>query len=148
LNERSNRGFLEVREATLKRTIGLVLAGGLAVLAAGCTARRGGVGGAPIYRAQASTPAEGRSATASAASQVRDFNLRVKCPGVHLAKTDLKWSDARIMKHYGITKDQIAECEAWQAAQPKGYVPPPPSAAAFDGSNAAPQSHPGIRTDL
>ena len=67
----------------------------------------------------------GGTQTASAAG-VRDFNLQVKCPGIHLEKTKLKWDDDKIMTHENVTPDEIASCERFTAAQPKGYVPPPP----------------------
>ncbi len=50
----------------------------------------------------------------------------VKCPGIHLEKTGLGWTDGKIVEHENVSADQIGQCEAWTAAQPKGYVPPPP----------------------
>jgi hypothetical protein len=61
---------------------------------------------------------------------MRDFNLQVKCPGIHLEKTKLKWDDDKIMSHENVTPEEIANCEAFTASQPKGYVPPPPGGAA------------------
>jgi hypothetical protein len=107
----------------MKRTIGFALALGLAVSVAGC-ASQGGGGGAGAPSAAASTG--GTTATTEAAGSVRDFNLRVRCPGIHLEKTKLGWSDEKIMEHENVSKDDIGRCEAWAAAQPKGYVPPPP----------------------
>jgi hypothetical protein len=120
----------------MKRTIGLALASGLAFLVAGCAAGGGGGTGA-------STGAEGSSAADAAAKQqaaassgVRDFNLQVKCPGIHLEKTKLKWDDEKIESHENVTPEEIANCEAFTAAQPKGYVPPPPGGAATANAGA------------
>lgn len=113
----------------MKRTLGLALASGLAMLvAAGCAAQGGMGGGASAGPEAATTPSGAQTASASAgsASAIRDFNLQVKCPGIHLEKTKLNWSDDKIMSHENVTPDQIASCEAWTASQPKGYVPPPP----------------------
>ncbi len=106
----------------MKRTIGFALALGLAVSVAGCASQ--GVGSAGASSAAASTG--GTAATAGAAGSIRNFNLRVRCPGIHLEKTELGWSDEKIMEHENVSKDDITRCEAWAAAQPKGYVPPPP----------------------
>jgi hypothetical protein len=126
-----------IRNARMKSAIATLLACGLAVLAVGCAGAgdRGGI--APSSQAQSPTPAGGRSAISPTAYEIRDFNLRVKCPGIHLAKTELKWSERRIMAHYQVTEDQIARCEAWEAAQPKGYIPIPPSGAALDRGQTA-----------
>jgi len=113
----------------MKRTIGFALASGLALLVAGC-AQMGGGAGTPSGggEASASAPAGGGTQTASNAA-VRDFNLQVKCPGIHLEKTKLKWDDDKIQSHENVTPDEIASCEAFTAAQPKGYVPPAPGGA-------------------
>jgi hypothetical protein len=106
----------------MKRTIGFALALGLAVSVAGC-ATSGAGGGAG---ASAAAPASSGGAATAEAGSIRNFNLRVRCPGIHLEKTTLGWSDEKIMEHENVNKDDIARCEAWAAAQPKGYVPPPP----------------------
>ena len=119
----------------MKRTIGFALASGLALLVAGCAQMGGGgTGAAPSGggEASASAPAGGGAQTSSSSTAVRDFNLQVKCPGIHLEKTKLKWDDDKIMSHENVTTDEIASCEAFTAAQPKGYVPPAPG-----GANAA-----------
>lgn len=107
----------------MKRTIGIALASGLALLVAGCATGGGGSAGGGGAGGEAAS--SGGTATASAGG-VRDFNLQVKCPGIHLEKTKLNWSDDKIMSHENVTPDEIAACERWVAAQPKGYVPPPP----------------------
>jgi hypothetical protein len=126
----------------MKRTIGFALASGLALLVAGC-AQTGGGAGAPAGGGEGSAPAAsaGGAQTAAASSAVRDFNLQVKCPGIHLEKTKLKWDDDKIMSHENVTTEEIASCEAFTAAQPKGYVPPAPggtAAAAAPASGSAP----------
>jgi hypothetical protein len=103
----------------MKGTIGLALASGLALLVAGCASQGGGSSAAPAAGATPAAP------TASEPAATRNFNLAVKCPGVHWEKTQ-KWSDARIMEQESIDASDIAACEQWVAAQPKGYVPPPP----------------------
>ncbi len=117
----------------MKGTIGLALASGLALLVAGCATGGGGT--------QTGSQGGGATTTASAgsASTVRDFNLQVKCPGIHLEKTKLNWSDDKIEDHENVSQDDIASCEAWQASQPKGYVPPPPTGI----SAATPTKQPG-----
>ncbi len=122
----------------MKRTIGFALASGLAFLVAGCAA---GGGGAGTGASAGGEGAAGGAQTASAggvATGVRDFNLQVKCPGIHLEKTKLKWDDDKIMSHENVTQDEIASCEAFTAAQPKGYVPPPPTGAAMVGNATGP----------
>jgi hypothetical protein len=113
----------------MKRTISFALASGLAFLVAGCAA--GGGGSAAPAGGGASA---GGAQTASANTAVRDFNLQVKCPGIHLEKSKLKWSDDKIMEHENVTPEDIAACEAFTASQPKGYVPPPPGQAAMVGN--------------
>jgi hypothetical protein len=123
----------------MKRTIGFALASGLALLVAGC-AQMGGGAGAPSGGGEAASSAAGGgggSQTASASTAVRDFNLQVKCPGIHLEKTKLKWGDDKIQEHENVTPDEIASCEAFTAAQPKGYVPPPPGGATAAAPAAA-----------
>jgi len=69
----------------------------------------------------------------------RNFNLEVKCPGVHYMKTHGK-SDEDITSQLQMDKSEIDACEAWAAAQPKGYVPPPATGttAQAGGSPTAP----------
>jgi hypothetical protein len=101
----------------MRRTIGLLLASGLAMLVAGCASTGGGA-----------APAGGAAATGGAAAQsvsLRNFNLRVKCPGVHTLKLH-GWTDQQIEAQLSVEPDDIAACEKWVAEQPKGYVPPPP----------------------
>ena len=122
----------------MKRTIGFALASGLAFLVAGCAAG-GGAGTGASAGGEGSAPAAGGGAqTASASSSVRDFNLQVKCPGIHLEKTKLKWDDDKIMSHENVTPEEIASCEAFTASQPKGYIPPPPGGAAMVGNATGP----------
>jgi len=125
----------------MKRTIGFALASGLALLVAGC-AQMGGTGASG--GGASATPGEGAAGaqTASASSVVRDFNLQVKCPGIHLEKTKLKWDDDKIMSHENVTPDEIASCEAFTASQPKGYVPPPPGGTASAPAPAPAGSEP------
>ncbi len=99
----------------MKTTIGLALASGLFVIVAGCAA-----GGGAKTAATA-----GGGSVASAGGEIRNFNLEVKCPGVHYLKTHGK-SDADIMEQLQMEQSDIDACAAWAAAQPKGYVPPPP----------------------
>ena len=106
----------------MKRTIGFALALGLAVSVAGCASGEAGGAGPPSGAASTA----GATATAETGGSIRNFNLRVRCPGIHLEKTKLGWSDEKIMGHENVSKDDINRCEAWAAAQPKGYVPPPP----------------------
>jgi hypothetical protein len=105
----------------MKWTIGLLLASGLAFLVAGCAST--GAGGAPAaggtQTAAAGGPAGGQ------APSLRNFNLRVKCPGVHELKSH-GWSDQQIMQQLSVDESDIPACEQWVASQPKGYVPPPP----------------------
>lgn len=125
----------------MKRKIGLALATGLALLIAGCSGQStsggssGGGGGAG-----AAPP------TGAAATTARNFNLAVKCPGVHWEKKH-GWSDQQIMQQESVEAEDIPACEQWVQAQPKGYVPPPPggstpakgpSAPAGGGSAPAP----------
>jgi hypothetical protein len=128
----------------MKRKIGLALATGLALLIAGCSSQStsGGSTGGGAAGAPAGNPA--------VASTARNFNLAVKCPGVHWEKKH-GWSDQQIMQQESLEAEDIPACEQWVQAQPKGYVPPPPggtapakgpSAPAGCGAPApAPESH-------
>jgi hypothetical protein len=121
----------------MKRTIGLALASGLAFLVAGCAAG-GGSGTGASGGGEASAGAGGAQTASASTPGMRDFNLQVKCPGIHLEKTKLKWDDNKIMSHENVTPDEIASCEAFTASQPKGYVPPPPTGAAMVGNATMP----------
>ena len=112
----------------MKRTIGFALASGLAFLVAGCAAGGGG-GGGSIHGWGSVGGWRVVLRPLRLSSTVRDFNLQVKCPGIHLEKTKLKWDDDKIMSHENVSPQEIASCEAFTAAQPKGYVPPPPGGA-------------------
>ena len=121
----------------MKRTIGLALASGLAFLVAGCAAGGGGgTGASPGGEGSSAADAQAKQ-QAAASSGVRDFNLQVKCPGIHLEKTKLKWDDDKIESHENVTPEEIASCEAFTAAQPKGYVPPPPGGASTANAGGA-----------
>ena len=61
--------------------------------------------------------------TAAATTTARNFNLAVKCPGVHYLKKK-GWSDQQIMQQESVEAEDIPACEQWVQAQPKGYVPP------------------------
>jgi hypothetical protein len=111
----------------MKRKIGLALATGLALLVAGCSSQSSssGGGGTSGSAAPAQAPA--------VAETSRNFNLAVKCPGVHWEKKH-GWSDAQIMQQESVEEGDIPACEQWVAAQPKGYVPPPPGGAVAEKS--------------
>jgi len=104
----------------MKRKIGLALAAGLALLVAGCASENTGGSSGGGGSAAGAPPV-----TAAAASTSRNFNLAVKCPGVHWEKTH-GWSDQQIMQQESLDSQDIPACEQWVQAQPKGYVPPPP----------------------
>jgi len=116
----------------MKRKIGLALATGLALLIAGCSSQStsgGSAGGGGAAGAPAGNPA--------VASTARNFNLAVKCPGVHWEKKH-GWSDQQIMQQESLEAEDIPACEQWVQAQPKGYVPPPPGGAVAEKSPTAP----------
>ncbi len=115
----------------MRRKIGLALASGLALLVAGCASQ----GGAPFP----SGPGETSSAATrtSAPTATRNFNLAVKCPGVHWEKTH-GWSNQQIMQQESLDEGDIPACEQWVQAQPKGYVPPPPPGTTAAAKPAAP----------
>jgi hypothetical protein len=112
----------------MRRMIGFALASGLALLVAGCAGQGGGekFPAGPGDTSSAATRANVPAAT-------RNFNLAVKCPGVHWEKTH-GWSNQQIMQQESLDENDIPACEQWVAAQPKGYVPPPPA-----GTTAAAQ---------
>ena len=115
----------------MKRIIGFALATGLALLVAGCASENGGAG--------AGGAAAGGTAQAQPAA-ARNFNLAVKCPGVHYLHKK-GWTDQQIMEQESLTEAaDIPACEEWVAHQPKGYVPAAPpgstSAEAVKASNA------------
>jgi hypothetical protein len=104
----------------MKRKIGFALAAGLALLVAGCSSQDSGSAGT------GGGAAGGSSAPAVTTS--RNFNLAVKCPGVHWEKTH-GWSNDQIMQQESLDAQDIPACEQWVQAQPKGYVPPAPGGA-------------------
>ena len=116
----------------MKRKIGLALATGLALLIAGC-ASESSSGGASSSGKESSAPAP----TGAAASTARNFNLAVKCPGVHWEKKH-GWSDQQIMQQESVEEEDIPACEQWVQAQPKGYVPPPPGGTVAEKGSTAP----------
>ncbi len=105
----------------MKTTIGLALASLLMV--AGCSTSSSSGGATP--GAAAGGGGQTVASAGGGGGSIRNFNLEVKCPGVHYLKTHGK-SDADIMQQIQIEQSDIDACEAWAAAQPKGYVPPPP----------------------
>lgn len=107
----------------MRRTIGLLLAGGLAVMVAGCASTGGGSAG-PTTTGAGSGPGQ-QTASADTSRVARDFNLRVKCPGVHEEKMH-GWTDQQIMAQESVVEEDIPACMAWVQNQPKGFVPPPP----------------------
>ena len=111
----------------MKRKIGLALAMGLALLIAGCASQSGG----------SSSGGGGSAPPVAAASTSRNFNLAVKCPGVHWEKTH-GWTDQQIMDQESLDSQDIPACEQWVQAQPKGYVPPPPGGTAPAKGPSAP----------
>ena len=120
----------------MKRKIGLALAAGLALLVAGCASQSssGGSTGGGTGGGGANNPAMGNP---SVAATSKNFNLAVKCPGVHWEKKH-GWSDQQIMQQESVEQEDIPACEQWVQAQPKGYVPPPPGGGAPAGGGAAP----------
>jgi hypothetical protein len=108
----------------MKRKIGLALATGLALLIAGC-ANQGGGGGEKFPAGPGQTGSEAVRSSTQISSTARNFNLAVKCPGVHWEKKH-GWSDQQIMQQESLEQEDIPACEQWVEAQPKGYVPPPP----------------------
>src|SRR5215469_1877765 len=128
----------------MRRTIELLLfSAGLAFLVAGCANQGGGT-------ASASAPAGGQAAQGGTAAapaageSMRDFNLRVKCPGVHELKQH-GWSDAQIIQQLSVTQEDIPACEQWVQQQPKGYVPPPPPGTAAAGAPKAVPTTPAAK---
>ncbi len=106
---------------------GLMLAGGLALIVAGCSMTHGGAEtSSATPTGQAGAGAAAAPANASVAETSRDFNLRVRCPGVHELKSH-GWTDAQIMQQLSVSEEEIPACEEWVKTQPKGYVPPPPA---------------------
>ncbi len=113
----------------MRRTIGMLLAGGLAIVfAAGCASTSGSSSsaGTTTGAAAGSSGAGQQTASADSSRVARDFNLRVKCPGVHEEKIH-GWTDQQIMAQESVVEDDIPACMAWVAEQPKGFVPPPPA---------------------
>src|SRR5882672_5741922 len=114
----------------MKSMIGLTLATGLALLVAGCSGQ-GGTGSFPSGKGDTSSEAT-RSGVPAA---TRNFNLAVRCPGVHWEKSH-GWPDSQIMQQQSVEQSEIQACEEWVKAQPKGYVPPPPPGVAPAGGKA------------
>ncbi|MFZ1890487.1 MAG: hypothetical protein WAU33_20870 [Candidatus Binataceae bacterium] len=112
----------------MRRTIGMLLAGGLAVMfAAGCASTSGGGSSAGTTGEAAGSSGAGQQTASADSSRVaRDFNLRVKCPGVHEEKIH-GWTDQQIMAQESVAEEDIPACMAWVQEQPKGFVPPPPA---------------------
>ncbi|HUY29349.1 MAG TPA: hypothetical protein VMV27_18225 [Candidatus Binataceae bacterium] len=112
----------------MRRTIGLLLAAGLAFMVAGCASTSGGGAGTTGTTTAATTGSQAGQQTASVDTSkvARDFNLRVKCPGVHEEKLH-GWSDQKIMTQESVSEEDIPACMTWVQNQPKGYVPPPPA---------------------
>jgi hypothetical protein len=108
----------------MKLKIGFALAAGLALCVAGCASQGGTTSGGTSV-ASAGAPSGGPAQGESVSQTSKNFNLAVKCPGVHWEKTH-GWSDAQIMQQESIEQEDIPACEQWVQAQPKGYVPPPP----------------------
>jgi hypothetical protein len=137
----------------MRRTIGMMLAGGLAVMfAAGCASTSGSSSsaGTTTGAAAGSSGAGQQTASADSSRVSRDFNLRVKCPGVHEEKIH-GWTDQQIMAQESVVEEDIPACMAWVQEQPKGFVPPPPpgyvpktgaSAPAAGGAAGAPPAAP------
>jgi hypothetical protein len=126
----------------MRRTIELLLfSAGLAFLVAGCANQGGGGASAPA----GGQAAQGGTAAASASdTSMRDFNLRVKCPGVHELKQH-GWSDQQIVQQLGVSQDDIPACESWVQQQPKGYIPPPPPGTAAAGAPKAVPTTPAAK---
>ncbi|MGO9455369.1 MAG: hypothetical protein ACLQDV_30625 [Candidatus Binataceae bacterium] len=100
----------------MKRSIGLLLASaGLAFLVVGCANQSGGSAGS----------AGGGQAQQVNTNDIRDFNLKVKCPGIAELKAH-GWSDQQIMQQLSVGQEDIPACEHWSQQQQRGYVPPPP----------------------
>lgn len=126
----------------MRRTIELLLfSAGLAFLVAGCANQGGGGASAPA----GGQAAQGGTAAASASdTSMRDFNLRVKCPGVHELKQH-GWSDQQIIQQLGVAQEDIPACESWVQQQPKGYIPPPPPGTAAAGAPKAVPTTPAAK---
>jgi hypothetical protein len=126
----------------MRRTIELLLfSAGLAFLVAGCANQGGGGASAPA----GGQAAQGGTAAASASdTSMRDFNLRVKCPGVHELKQH-GWSDQQIIQQLGVSQEDIPACESWVQQQPKGYIPPPPPGTAAAGAPKAVPTTPAAK---
>ena len=111
------------------RKTGFALAAGLALLVAGCAGQGSSSGGSTTSGGQSQTMAPGSS---SVGQTSKNFNLAVKCPGVHyLKKKGL--SNQQIMQQESVEEEDIPACEQWVQAQPKGYVPPPPGGGGAGG---------------
>lgn len=122
----------------MKGTIRLLLAtAGLAFLVVGCANQGGGGAAAPSGGGQAAS--SGAEPAPLNTSDIRDFNLRVKCPGI----VELKkhgWSDQQIMQQLSVGQDDIPACQHWSQQQQRGYVPPPPPGTSAAAAKPAPSA--------
>ena len=86
----------------MRRMIGFALASGLALLVAGCAGQGGG-------EKFPSGPGETSSAAVrtNVPAATRNFNLAVKCPGVHWEKTH-GWSNSQIMQQESLDENDIS----------------------------------------
>ena len=85
----------------MKRKIGLAMATGLALLVAGCASQSSTTGGGSAAPAQ----------PAAVTSTSRNFNLAVKCPGVHWEKTH-GWSNEQIMQQESLDEDVVGQLQS------------------------------------
>ena len=106
----------------MKRKTELALATALALLIAGCASQGSGE---KFPAGPGQTGSEATRSSTQISSTARNFNLAIKCPGVHWEKTH-GWSNQQIMQQEALDEQDIPACEQWVQAQPKGYVPPPP----------------------
>jgi len=129
----------------MRRTFEVLLfSAGLAFLVAGCANQSGGGAGAGAPAGGAAAQGGGTAAASGNEASMRDFNLRVKCPGVHELKQH-GWSDAQIIQQLSVTQEDIPACEQWVQQQPKGYVPPPPPGTAAAGAPKAVPTTPAAK---
>ncbi|MGO9455290.1 MAG: hypothetical protein ACLQDV_30210 [Candidatus Binataceae bacterium] len=110
----------------------LLVSAGLAFLIAGCANQSGGGAGA-----SGGGQATGSTSPTASSSDIRDFNLRVRCPGIAELKKH-GWSDQQIMQQLSVGQEDIPACEHWTQQQQHGYVPPPPPGTQAAAKPAAP----------
>lgn len=125
----------------MKSTIGLALVSGLALFLAGCASS---AGSAPAAGAVAA-PSTPIASSGEVAKVSKEFNLAVKCPGIHYLKKK-GWSDEAIMQQMQVVEGDIPNCEAWTASQPRGFVPPPPPGSPAAARLGAPQNGGATKT--